>query len=229
MTTSGTTLPPPQPPAPATARRTLADLLHELGDIPAERVLLHPAPGTATEKELLQLVGRDNTLVEMVDGTLVEKPVGFHESLLAGAIVSALRAFVLPRNLGLVSGTDTTLRMKKENIRLPDAVYIAWSDVPGGQVPHEAVPKLPPTLAVEVLSATNTKAEMARKRHEYFESGTRLIWEINPATRTVAVYTPQQPEPRTLTESDALDGDDVLSGFTLPLRDLFAELDRRAG
>jgi len=218
------------PPAPSRETpKTMADLLRALGGVPAERVLLDPAPGTATEQSLLRVVEGENTLVEMVDGTLVEKPVGVHEAILAGAVLSALRAFVLPRNLGLVSGTDTTLRMSAGNIRLPDVVYIAWTDIQAGKVPPEPVPTLPPTLAVEVLSVANTKAEMSRKRREYFESGTKLIWEIDPPTRTVAIYTSAQDQPRMLSESDTLDGGDVLPGFTLPLRDLFAELDRRAG
>lgn len=230
MTASGATLTPPQPTPGASSLKTLADLLHELGDVPADRVLLNPAPGTAREQDLLRVVESKDTLVEMVDGTLVEKPVGSHESLLGLAVAWALRAFVIPRNLALVFGADATLRMVAGNIRLPDVSFIAWQDVPAGKLPPEPVPKLPPTLAVEILCASNTKPEMARKRREYFESGTSLIWEIDPPTRTVAVYTPAQPDqPLILREADALDGRDVLPGFTRPLRDLFAELDRRAG
>ena len=53
----------------------------------------------------------------------------------------------------------------------------------------------------------------------------RLLWEIDSRIRTVAVYT--SPERRVvLAESQSLDGGDVLPGFSLPLNDLFAELDR---
>ncbi len=44
-------------------------------------------------------------------------------------------------------------------------------------------------LVVEVLSESNTRKEMTRKRHEYFAAGVRLAWFVNPATRTVDVYT----------------------------------------
>jgi Uma2 family endonuclease len=67
---------------------------------------------------------------------------------------------------------------------------------------------------------------MRLKRQDYFSVGVRLVWEIDPVGRTVAVYT--APEgPTTRTEADTLDGGAVLPGFTLPLRDLFAELDRQ--
>ena len=72
----------------------------------------------------------------------------------------------------------------------------------------------------------NTPEEMAIKRQEYFRSGTRLVWEIDPDTRTARVYT--APDAFTdLTATDALDGGAVQPGFTLPLAEVFAELDRQ--
>jgi Uma2 family endonuclease len=65
---------------------------------------------------------------------------------------------------------------------------------------------------------------MERKLRDYFAAGARLVWLVDPAARTVAVYT--APDQSTsLREDQTLDGGPVLPGFTLPLRDLFAELD----
>jgi Uma2 family endonuclease len=80
-------------------------------------------------------------------------------------------------------------------------------------------------LVVEVLSPGNTSAEMARKRGEYFRSGVKLLWEIDSRARTVRVYT-SETSFADLTAADSLDGRDVLPGFTLPVANLFAELDR---
>jgi len=85
-----------------------------------------------------------------------------------------------------------------------------------------------PDLVVEVLSVSNTPGEMARKRREYFEATVRLVWEVDPRARTVAVYVRDGEPLMVFTEDQPLDGRDVLPGFTLPLRDLFAELDRQA-
>jgi Uma2 family endonuclease len=71
----------------------------------------------------------------------------------------------------------------------------------------------------------NTPAEMARKRGEYFRSGVKLLWEVDPYARTVRVYSSETAF-ADLTATDSLDGRDVLPGFTLPVADLFAELDR---
>ena len=79
---------------------------------------------------------------------------------------------------------------------------------------------------MEVLSDTNTAAEMHQKRREYFESGTRLAWSIEQEARTVAVYHAAADPTRVLHESDALDGEQVVPGFTMPVADLFRNVPR---
>jgi Uma2 family endonuclease len=81
-----------------------------------------------------------------------------------------------------------------------------------------------PDLAVEVLSEGNTPQEMNRKLHEYFQAGTRLVWYVDPAARTVTVYE-SIDRATPLGEHDVLDGGDVLPGFKLSIGELF----RRAG
>ena len=78
---------------------------------------------------------------------------------------------------------------------------------------------------MEILSAGNTPKEMARKRREYFAAGVRVVWIVDPEARTVEVYTAID-QSTVFDATQTLDGGEVLSGFTLPLRELFAELDR---
>src|SRR5215475_87843 len=98
---------------------TAAEWLHDLGDIPLERIIMDPAPGTATERDLLVFVERQNRLCELIDGTLVEKPVGYLESLIAGWLITELNSFIGSRNLGYVSGEAGTIRMISGRVRLP--------------------------------------------------------------------------------------------------------------
>jgi Uma2 family endonuclease len=206
--------------------RTVADLLEQLGGISPARVLLHPLPGTATEKDIFEVEDREDRLCELVDGVLVEKAMGFRESLLAVALSGFLRGFVVPRNLGLVTGPDGTVRLAAGLVRIPDVAFTSWDRLPNRRVPSKPVPHLAPDLAVEVISESNTEGEMVRKRREYFSAGVRLVWLIDPKARTVAVYTaPEQFA--VLEETDTLDGAPVLPGFTLPLPELFGELDRQ--
>lgn len=210
---------------PSPTIQTVADLLNRLGGVPAERVRYYPLPGTATEQDVIDIDAHGDRLFELVDGVLVEKPVGYEESLLAGWILSAFNAFVIPRKLGWVSGADGMMRVLPGQVRLPDVGFVSRERAPGGRRPKGAVAALSPDLAVEVLSAGNTVAEMDRKRREYFEGGTRLVWIVDPVARTVAVYTSPEAPATVLGERGTLDGGDVLPGFTLDLHALFARLD----
>ena len=206
-------------------RYMLADVLKELGDIPPDRIRFHPSPGQATEQDILAIHDAEGISCELVDGVLVEKPMGLRESVLAGAMVHHLRAFVLPRKKGLVSGESGTMRLFPGLVRIPDVAFISWEAIPGRRVPTEPIPDMVPTVAVEVLSVSNTVTEMVRKRSEYFAAGVKLVWIVDPRARTVAVYTSVDTPPLILKEGDILDGGEVLPGFQLALLDLFAELD----
>lgn len=209
--------------ATASEIQTLADLLHSIGDIAPERVRLRPTPGTATKQDLLALEGRGDRIYEVVDGVLVEKPMGYYESVVAATIVRILGSFVVPRKLGLVSGADGGLEFREGLIRVPDVGYAARERFPQVIDPTDRVPAIVPDLAVEILSKSNTAAEMKRKRMDYFQAGVRLVWMVDLATRTVAVY--DQPEnPTILSSTDTLTGGDVLPGLEVLVKDIFADL-----
>jgi Uma2 family endonuclease len=204
----------------------LADLLERLGGVGPERVRLRPPPGTATEKDVIEIERRENRLCELVEGVLVEKTWGYRESLLAGALLVFLRQYADPLNLGLVTPSDGTVRLFPGLVRIPDVAFASWDRLPGGRVPSEQVPDLVPDLVVEVLSRGNTPGEIRRKLREYFDAGVRLVWLIDPDPRTVSVHT-SPDHAATYQQSQTLEGGDVLPSFTLPLGRLFAELDRR--
>lgn len=103
--------------------------------------------------------------------------------------------------------------------------FVSSDRLAGRRGPSDAIPVLAPDLVVEVLSPGNTPADMARKRDEYFRAGVRMLWEVDPRSRAVRVYTALD-RVIDLTVTDTLAGDPVLPGFTLPLARLFAELDR---
>jgi Uma2 family endonuclease len=201
--------------------RTLADLLRRLGNVPANRVRLHPPPGTATEDDVI----RNNEskfapLCELVDGTLVEKPVGWEESAIAILIANFLGNHVRPRRLGTVLGSDGMLRLVPGLMRAPDVSFIARGRLKRYKRGGECYPSIGADLAVEVVSKSNTRAEITRKLVEYFAAGTRLAWVVDPKTETVRVH----HSPRkfvVLKEGDVLDGGDVIPGLRIPVRDLF--------
>ncbi|HZT83212.1 MAG TPA: Uma2 family endonuclease [Gemmataceae bacterium] len=206
---------------PARRFETMADLLEDLGNVSPRRVRLDPPPGKATERDVVRIHDRTGRLYELVDGTLVEKVMGFSESALTCEFIRLLGNFVVERGLGFLTGPDGAVRLMPRLVRIPDIAFISWDQLPAREIPAEPIPDLAPALAVEVLSEGNTPAEMERKLKEYFLSGVRVVWFVDPDRRTVTVYTAPDRSV-TLNEGDTLDGGDVLPGLSLPVRQVFA-------
>ena len=179
----------------------------------------------ATEADALAaLDGDDKRLVELIDGRLVEKPMGLRESFFASWLIVCLSAFILPRRLGLVAAPDGLLRIRPGRLRLPDVAFYPWPKPGEANVAKESIGSRPPALAVEILSESNTAREMAEKRADYFAAGVALVWIVDPDARTVAVYRSLK-DSTLLSGTDVLEGGTVLPGFALPLPDLFGGLD----
>ncbi len=205
----------------------LGELVERLGSIPLERILFSPPPGTAREKDVLARQDHGvKRVCELVDGVLVEKAMGYYESWLASILVYYLGDYLKDHDLGILIGEAGTIRLKPGLVRYPDVGIISWDQFPNRELPAKQMPDLYPNLAVEILSPSNTKKEMARKRREYFAAGTQLVWEVFPKSRKVRVYT--APEEFTeLGENQKLDGGEVLPGFALRIKDWFDRAGRR--
>ena len=204
---------------------TVFDLLESLGGIPARRVRLRPAPGTATERDVLTIHSRENRLFELVDGVLVEKAIGYLESSIAAVLIKLIGYYLDEHDLGVVAGEAGMLRIGTGLVRIPDVSFVSWDRLPGRRIPRKPIPNLVPDLAVEVISRGNTRREMARKLSEYFGAGVRLVWLVYPKSKAIEVYTGLDAC-RTLRIKDTLDGGDVLPGFSMPVRKLFERASR---
>ena len=204
---------------------TLDDLCQRLGGVAPRRIRTHPSPGTATVADVIDIQDHEGVHCELIEGVLVEKVMGLRESILGSAVIAILHAFVVTRNLGFVSGEAGTYELMPHLVRIPDVAFTSFDRLPGRCCPTTPVPALAPNLAVEVLSRSNTPGEMALKRQDYFLAGVELVWEIDPVDRTIRVYT-SLTNMTTLTTADILDGGTVLPSFTIPVGEVFAELDK---
>ena len=206
----------------AESEQTVADMLHWLGDIPAERIRLVPAPGTATESDVLRfLEAPQKSLCELIDGVLVEKPMGATEGLLAMWLGHMIWSVVDKNDFGFVYGADSPFRLRLGLVRFPDICFISWDRIGGDEWPNDPIARIIPELAVEVLSQSNTVAEIELKLDHYFEAGVRLAWIIDPTATTAAVYTSRR-RVKHLDATGELDGGKVLPGFKLSLAELFS-------
>lgn len=217
----------PQNGASNRARKNLAEVLHELGDVDPARIRWIPWPGSATVRDVIRIKDNENRLFELVDGVLVEKAMGFPQAFLAAFLVRLIGNFVDENNLGIVLGADGMMRLFPKLLRIPDVSYFSWQTIKG-KIPTEAAPLIAPDLAVEVLSPSNRKKEIDRKRSEYFKAGTKAMWIADPKSRTVNVYTSVNAS-KILTVRDTLSGGSVLPRFSLDVKNLFGELNRTQG
>jgi Uma2 family endonuclease len=204
---------------------TVGELYDRFGRISLSRLRLDRYP--ATESDVLELDDHEDRHCELVDAILVEKATGFLEGQIAIELARLLADFVDRQNLGVVNGEGGMMKLAPGLVRIPDISFISWSQFPGAKIPRTPIPSIYPDLAVEVLSEGNTPKEMEEKRRDYFAAGTRLVWIVDSEARTVAVYTPENPEVSMIfTEADTVVGDPVLPGFSFPVAKLFEKLAR---
>ncbi len=223
-----TTLPPPAhvlAPSPFPKEWNLADLQAHFG-VPLQRIRLVPPPGYATEEDLLRLVERKECLCELVDGTLLEKPVGANEALLAAAIIMELGRYAGMEDFGKVFGADAPFRILPHAVRLPDVSIISHERLASIDLEKQPVPRVAPEIVVEVLSKSNTRREMELKLQQYFNAGVKHVWYVDPARRSARTYA-STTEMREVPQNGFLVATDVLPGFRLSLAKLLAETKRK--
>ena len=115
----------------STAVWTAVDLVERLGPIPLDRVRTTPPPGSATERDVIEIHDHENRLCELLDGTLVEKTMRSFESYLAMNLGRVLATFVRDHDLGIVLGADGMVRLANGLVRIPDVAFISWERLPG--------------------------------------------------------------------------------------------------
>lgn len=174
-----------------------------------------------TAEELLMLPD-DGSRSELIDGFLVRMPpAGALHGGVAATVCRLVGEYVDRCDLGAVCATDTgfIVRRSPDTVRAPDASFVARERIPPGGVPRGYWP-FAPDLAVEVVSPNDRIEDLQQKIGEYFAAGGRLVWIMFTSTRTVHVYRSPH-DVRGLSELDELSGEDVLPGFTCPVRRLF--------
>jgi Uma2 family endonuclease len=201
---------------------TLADLYERFGPMLLSRLRRAPEPGTATEDDVEAIHAHEKRLCELVDGILVEKTTGLFESNLAIRIASLLVDFIRPRKLGQVFGESGMMILQPGLIRIPDVSFVSKARLKTITFrPGSRLEPLVPDLAVEVLSAGNTKKEMDDKLRDYFDAGVQLVWYVDPRVPQVTVYR-DADRSDVLKPPAVLTGDPVLPGLTISLTELFA-------
>ena len=180
-------------------------------------------PRVWTEEDLERLESETDRRYELVDGVPKEKgPEGMEHSYIAATLAGEIGAYAKIQKLGIVLESSAVYRMSKGNTRKPDASFVIKERLPERRLSPQAFEGAP-DLAIEVISPTDIWWEILEKMDEYFASGCRLVWLISPKDQRVQIYRSDQRS-HILQVGDSLDGEDVIPGFSMPVAELFAEL-----
>ncbi len=175
-----------------------------------------------TEAEL-QALPEDGYLQEVVDGELILSPKNnWQHGDICAELPMALRAFAKAKKLGAVWDSSTGFWMENLNCRAPDISFVGKERLRGLKRSEPRFFPGAPDLAVEFLSPSNTRREIDERLQDFFASGTRLAWIIDPERELVEICrSPTQR--RLLSPNGMLDGEDVLPGFRFEVAGLFKE------
>jgi Uma2 family endonuclease len=170
----------------------------------------------------LQRLPDDSQRYELVQGELRKvPPAGAEHFDIASEVGTSMRVYAREHGLGRVLIGDAGFRLTRDpdTVRAPDVAFIAqprWVAAESRVGFWEGAPD----LALEVISPHDLYTDVEEKVTTWLEHGTRLVFVVNPRHHRVAVHRPGQPV-RILTDADSLEGEDVVPGWAMPVRDLF--------
>lgn len=176
---------------------------------------------TMTAEELL-VMPADHLRHELIRGELTTMaPANSEHGAMIIDLTVPLGQYVKKHKLGVVFGAETGFIISRnpDTVRAPDIAFVDKGRIPATGIPAKFWPGAP-DLAVEVLSPSDTVFEVEEKVQDWLSAGTRLVWVISPRRKSVTVYRPDQ-SPQVLLSDETLDGQDVIAGFELPLREIF--------
>ena len=178
-----------------------------------------------TADEFYHLYAHKDGRYELVDGEVVEMvPPNWEHGGVALNIGSAMLIFVRRNSLGAVR-VESGYRISTgpDTVRGPDVSFVAASRVPADVSGISSFPGAP-DIAVEVVSPSNTAADVARKVREYLAAGSQRVWAVYPPTRRTkrrVVVHRSGGATATYTNDDVITDEELLPGFSLPLAEIF--------
>ncbi|MGH7673422.1 MAG: Uma2 family endonuclease [Gemmatimonadales bacterium] len=174
---------------------------------------MSPLIAMMTADELLHTPIPDKR-VDLVRGVLVvREPAGSLHGLVAMNLGAELAVYVKHTGAGGVFAAETgfMLATSPDTVRAPDVAFVARERLPPPGT--TGYPALAPDLVVEVLSPGDRPGEVLAKVADWLSAGTRLVWVVDPERRLARVYRRDGSE-TIVTADGALDGEDVLPGFS---------------
>lgn len=173
---------------------------------------------TAEELERLDVPGKST---ELVRGRLVvHEPPGIYHGQIAAKLAYLVGAFVYPNGMGALFGQDTGFKIESnpDTVRAPDLAFLRQERT--SEIRPRGYGPFAPDLVAEIVSPDDRRGELLAKVGDWLDAGVKLVWVIHPVRREAHVH--RADGSLSVIDSDgALDGEDVLPGFSCPLSDIF--------
>lgn len=190
---------------------------------PPPFALAHPMPVAPPRLSVAEFLARHNGGIpyELVRGVLKELPMpGTRHGVICAKITILIGSHVEANDMGRVASNDSFVQTEPDTVRGADVLFYSWERLPKGQPVPDGVHDVPPDLAVEVKSPTNTWIEIFTKVVEYLKAGVRVVVVVDPDKSTVSVYRGDGQD--VLRVGETLELPDVLPGFAVAVERIFA-------
>lgn len=177
-----------------------------------------------TEAYLLELEAK-GARFEVVNGKLAGleqiEVAGEEHGWIETKLVLAVGNFVVANKLGRVYPGDTSFVLdgsadEVNVMRAPDVAFVKADRV----IPTQGFIYMAPDLAIEIISPSQSYAELSEKIEDYLAYGTEEVWLVLPNLKKIEVYRADKPRTR-YGVGQSVSGGTLLPGFTLNVRDIF--------
>jgi Uma2 family endonuclease len=166
---------------------------------------------------IAQLPENDDKRLEFIGGEVIEVPSNAYGSKIAAIISGELYIFLKGKDLGHLTGEAGGYMVYGERYA-PDVAFISKARQP--ELAKAGYNPKPPEFAVEVVSPNDDESKLLIKVGNYLAVGT-LVWVVRPTPQHIEIYAPSQ-QVRIVGINGTVDCGDVLPGFKLEVKDIFA-------
>jgi Uma2 family endonuclease len=176
--------------------------------------------GLMTADDLWHLP-EDHLRHDLVRGQLRTMPL---RTMLFGHVASQFNAALrlhgdVDRYGEVVIGVGCHIASDPDTVRAPTIALFRHERLTRARDLEGYVPGVP-DLVVEIVDIADTFMDVDDCVSDWLEHGTRLVFVVNPRRQTVCVHQPGQPA-RVLGIEDELGGEDVVPGWSMPVREVF--------
>ena len=138
-----------------------------------------------TDEEFFE-ISPDDRKAELIDGEMIiaGPATDLHERTF-GFLILTLGTYVTERDLGIVRGSRTAMRLSEKEVYEPDILFVAKERL---SLVHDNYIDGPADLVVEILSRSTAYFDRGHKLANCALAGVREVWLIDPGRRTAEFY-----------------------------------------